>query len=343
MKKRVLCLFAAVIFLVTAFAGCGARTAKSEASPAAYSQADKTEAKSSGDENFGAEPSRAEEAKADAKQVEAPKEPDMDATALTGTGSANQSVSNAILAQRKIIRNANVTIEVDDFDVAYGKINTFISGIGFIQETNIKKGKIYINNQEKLVTRGVIIVRVDKSRFDEVMNDIRGLGLLLDQQIKTDDVTERFFDIESRLRLLRFEESRLEAYLKKLEDPDKIFKTESRLTDIRHEIEGLTGTLRKLSDLTELSTITINLNEKIPGSNVVRTVKPKSYGDRLLGNFLDSVKGVVSFCGELLIILVQALPVLVLLGLFLLIILVIYKKISKNVAITKNKDNDSQI
>jgi len=33
---------------------------------------------------------------------------------------------------------------------------------------------------------------------------------LTDENIKTDDVTEKFFDIDSRLRLIRYEESRLE-------------------------------------------------------------------------------------------------------------------------------------
>jgi hypothetical protein len=155
----------------------------------------------------------------------------------------------------------------------------------------------------------------------------------------TEDVTERFFDIESRLRLLKYEEGRLEEYLHKQTNPDIIFKTESRLTDIRHEIEGLTGTLRKLSDLVELSTITINMNEKVPGSDV--PVKEKGYGERLLDNFIDSVKGVVKFLGEFIIILAQALPILILMFLFVLVVLLVYRKISKMTA-ARNKDNNRQ-
>ena len=53
-----------------------------------------------------------------------------------------------------------------------------------------------------------------------------------------------------------------EEIFEKVEDPDIIFKTEKQLTEIRHEIETLTGTLNKLNDLVELSTITINMDEK---------------------------------------------------------------------------------
>ena len=235
-----------------------------------------------------------------------------DQTALVGTGESSQAINNVILSQRKIIRNANISIEVDDFDVAYSKIEYIISNLGYVQESKINKVKHFVDNKIELVTSGVIIIRVDADKFNSVLKDIKGLGQLIDENIKTDDVTEKFFDVESRLRLLKYEESRLEEYLKKIDDPDNIFKTQRRLTDIRHEIEQLTGTLNKLSDLVKLSTITINMKEKAPTS----TSEPskQSYISQLKDNFLDSLNGVMKFLGNLLLVIVGSLPVLVLLG-----------------------------
>ena len=234
---------------------------------------------------------------------------------------------------------------MDNFDIAYGKINSFILGIGFVAQSNVNTEKVYVNGEQKLIKRGVIVIRVQKDRFEKVLNDVKGLGTIYGEDMGTDDVTAQYYDIESRLRLLRYEESRLEEYLKKLDDPDKIFKTQSRLTDIRHEIEGLTVNLRRLSDLVELSTITINMNEKHPGIGT-EPPKPLGYGDRLLKNLMDSIKGVVNFCGELLIFIIQALPVLILMGLFVLLALFIYKKIAKNAgrpSVPKDKDSGSDM
>jgi hypothetical protein len=225
------------------------------------------------------------------------------------------------------VSNANISVEVDNFDAAYGKIEYIISNVGYVQESKINKTKHYVDNKEVLVTSGVIIIRVDSDKFSSVLKDIKGLGLLTDENIKTDDVTEKFFDIDSRLRLIRYEESRLEEYLKKIQDPDTIFKTEKRLTEIRHEIEQLTGTLNKLSNLVKLSTITINMNEKAPDSKI-EPVEP-TYVSKLKDNFLDSLSGVIEFLGNLLIIVVAALPVLVLLGLMLLIVYFVSKKFLK--------------
>jgi len=196
--------------------------------------------------------------------------------ALAGSTASTDSTDlnlNEILMQRKIIRNADLSLEVEDFDVAYGKINTMISAFGFVQETNIKKEKYYVDSKEKLLTKGVIVLRVDKSHFDEILNGIKSLGLVYDEMITSNDVTDQYFDVDSRLKLLRLEESRLDDYLSKVTDPDIMFKTESRLTDIRHEIESLTGTLNKLGSMVDLSTITLNLSEKEPGAENVSETK----------------------------------------------------------------------
>jgi hypothetical protein len=339
MVKRIVNALIAAIFIALILAGCGAgkQSTKSQA-VAGNEMAVAVEAKGSA----GSADSKMDVAPTVSEAVDtAAADSAAEATALTGSGRVSQSVSNAILSQRKIIRNANLTIEVDRFDEAYSKINSFILGIGYISQSNVTTERVFVGSVQKAVKSGVIVIRVDKDKFDKVLSDVKGLGDVLSESMNTDDVTERYFDVDSRLRLLRYEESRLEEYLRKISDPDTIFKTESRLTDIRHEIEGLTGTLKKLDDLVELSTITINLNEKMPEG--AKWAATRSYGNRLADSFKDSIEGVVRFCGDLLILIVQVLPVIFLLGLFALAVLAVYRKIGKNLKLPKKKDDDSDM
>lgn len=322
--KRLLSAFLA-LFLLTSIVGCSKKSPETASVKQSWnaeaSRGDVADAKSKVSVQYN-EPVDAN----GAMQYDQAPEADS-ATALTGTGEASKAYNNNILNERKIIRNANITVEVDNFDTAYGKIEYIIGNIGYIQESKISKVKHYVDNKEVLSTNGVITIRVDADKFSSVLKDIKGLGLLTDENIKTDDVTEKFFDIESRLRLIRYEESRLEEYLKKISDPDTIFKTERRLTEIRVEIEQLTGNLNKLSDLVKLSTITINMNEKLPKS-LSTPVKP-SYWGKLKDNFLGSLGGVVDFLGNLLIFIVAAFPVLLLLALIFFAVFFIYKKVFK--------------
>ena len=267
------------------------------------------------------------------------------ATALTGTGESITTANNPILSERKIIRNANISVKVDNFNTAYGKINFFISGIGYVQETKINANEHYVNSEQILLTSGIIIIRVDADKFDSVLKDIKGLGTITEENIKTDDVTEKFFDIESRLRLLGYEQSRLEEILKSTTDIDAIFKTESRLTDIRHEIERLTGTLNKLKDLVNLSTITINMHEKLPES-ANKVPEEKSYWGKLSENFVSSLNGVIDFCGSALLAFASSIPVLALLSIIFMVCLFTYRKFFKNKkekASTVDKDNNSSM
>ena len=329
MNKRIVGLLLVIIIVLSVFAGCGGT--KADKSTAEFSGAANQAANKDSffDGNGAMAPEETRAAAENDMAVTTGEEPKSleKVDSIGGGGNALQSIPNAILSERKVIRSANVTVEVENFDEAYAKIDTMILGIGFIQSTNINSEKYTVDGKQKLLRRGTITIRLDREKFDNVLNSIKGIGEVLNWNINGEDVTDKYFDTESRLRLLRIEEGKLEEYLKKLNDLDQIFKTESRLTDIRYQIEALTGNLNKMTDLVELSTIAINMNEKRPDSD--DPVKPKTYGQKLLDNFLDSMKGVTSFVGELIIILVAAIPVLILLGLFLLIAFLIYRKIPK--------------
>lgn len=225
------------------------------------------------------------------------------------------SAYNAILAERKVIFNSNITVEVENFNESYGKILTIISGNGFVQNSKVTRDRYYDEeDNERFITSGVIVIRVAREKFDVILSNIKGLGTVLDDNLYTDDVTDRYFDTEARLRVLELEEEKLISYLKKIEDPETIFKYERRLTEIRQDIESLTGTLRKWDSLVELSTITINLREKQPEKEEEEK-EEKPYWKELADKFASSVKGTVRFLGNFIIFLAQALPVLVLLGL----------------------------
>ncbi len=302
-NKRRIAGVLALVFVVLVFAGCsGKRTRDTSA-----------ESVQDGYEGDTAEETAAEnqmDREDDSQSLNA----DRGGNAiLKNTGSFE--AYNSILAKRKVIFNGNVTVEVEDFDETYGKINSFISGIGFLQSSQVTKDKVERKDKIYTVKRGVIVIRVAREKFHEVFSNVKSLGDVIEETTGTQDVTSQYFDIESRLKILRIEEERLLDYLEKITDPETIFKYEKRLTQIRQEIESYTGTLRKWDDLVDLSTITINLREKEP--EYVKDIEDgKPYGQRLADAFKSSLEGVVNFVGDFIAVIAQAIPVLVLLAIF---------------------------
>ncbi|NLG88604.1 MAG: DUF4349 domain-containing protein [Clostridiaceae bacterium] len=245
------------------------------------------------------------------------------ASGIVGTGYGGNNTSLDILAQRKVIRNANLKLEVDDFYTAYGNLQSMITGIGFIQESNIHRDYYTFDGERRSRITGDITIRVDARHFDNILNDVKGLGEVIDDRIYSTDVTDQYFDTEGRLKILKIEYEYLEEYMRSLKDPDAIFKTRMRMTELQTEIERLTGTLNKWSDLVELSTIYIRLEEKYPDE---MTKKNETYWDRLRNSVKDMLAGVVEALGNLLIFIIEAIPTLIVLGILFLIGLRIYKK-----------------
>lgn len=337
MLRKMFGILLAAILMLSVFSGCGSSMkGSSTADMAAPSAA--AQPKDNG-LNLTFSEDVKNESMAQDGSAEEPASAEADSLAGSGSMGSQVDVSNAILAERKIIRSANLTIEVKNFDSAFNNIESIILGIGFIQETNIDTDRIYLNEEEVLVKGGTIVLRVDKSQFDSVIGKLKGIGDVFNYTTNGQDVTDQYVDVESRLRLLKVEQEKLEAYLIKLDDLEKIFQVESRLTDIRYQIEGLTGNLNKLGSLVDLSTITISMNERRPDYRP----KPESYGDKLLNSLKDSLLQVVEFLGDLLVIIVAALPVLIVLGLFILLGVFIIRRIPKkrkNDAPVTKSDND---
>lgn len=244
-----------------------------------------------------------------------------------------------ILSQRKVIRNANLSIEVDDFYSAYTNLQAMINGIGYVSETNIHRDFYTYENQRRSRVTGEITVRVAANRFDDVLNGVKGLGEVIDDRIYSNDVTDQYFDTEGRLKVLKIEYDYLEEYMRTLTKPEDIFKTRSRMTELQTEIERLTGTLNKWNDLVELSTIYIEMTEKYPDE--IEKSRTNTYWDRVKDAFSRSITGVVDALGNLLIFIIEAVPVLVLLAVAGWICYKVVKRIIKNVNGRKTGGNEN--
>jgi len=258
---------------------------------------------------------------------DAKSEPVGSVSGIVATGYDGKNPNLDILAQRKVIRNANLRLEVDDFYTSYGNLQSMITGIGFIQESNIHRDYYTFEGERRSRITGDITIRVDARHFDNILNDVKGLGDIIDDRIYSTDVTDQFFDTEGRLRILKIEYDYLEEYMRSLKDPDSIFKTRMRMTELQTEIERLTGTLNKWSDLVELSTIYIQLEEKYPEEMTLK--KTNTYWDRVKNSVKNSLTGIINAFGDLLIFIIEAIPTLVILGVLFLIGFRIYKKHSK--------------
>ena len=161
--------------------------------------------------------------------------------------------------EKKIQRNANISIEVKNLDESIDKLNEIIllfnAEIISSNKGGMDFGQPYAN----------IRIRVLSGNLDSAINEFKKLSTkIISENIYTNDVTEEFIDTEARLKIMKSTEDRFNSLLLKSETVEEIIKVEKELMRIRGDIESLEGRLNYLSKTTDTSEINLNLNEQIP-------------------------------------------------------------------------------
>jgi len=171
------------------------------------------------------------------------------------TRQLEQTVAGA--ANRKLIRNARVDLEVRSFEEAVQQIAGFANEAkGYIATSNSDK-------QENGKLRGEVVVKVLPENLDDFLEKLRGVGDLKNQAIGTDDVTKQYFDTDARLKNAQAMEQRLIDVLKrKSDDINDLLAVEKELGRVREQIEQMQGELKFMDTQAQFATVTIALAEK---------------------------------------------------------------------------------
>jgi hypothetical protein len=161
------------------------------------------------------------------------------------------------VANRKLIRNATVELEIVSFDDAVQKITAF---------ANEERGYVATTNSEKQANgklRGQVIVKVLPENLDRFLQKVRGLGELKNQTLGTEDVTKGYLDTDARLKNAHVMEQRLIDMLKtKTGKVSDLLQVEKELGRVREEIEKMQGQLKYWDSQVQFATVTISLAEK---------------------------------------------------------------------------------
>ncbi|HEX4653623.1 MAG TPA: DUF4349 domain-containing protein [Candidatus Udaeobacter sp.] len=161
------------------------------------------------------------------------------------------------LANRKLIRNATVELEIVSFDDAVQRITAFANEEhGYVATTDSQK-------QANGKLRGQVILKVLPANLDRLLQKLRTVGELKNQTLGTEDVTKAYLDTDARLKNARVMEQRLIDMLKtKTGKVSDLLQVEKELGRVREEIEKMQGELKYWDSQVQFATVTISLAEK---------------------------------------------------------------------------------
>lgn len=221
---------------------------------------------------------------------------------------------------RKIIKNANLTVETKDFDDFSTTLNGLISEMG---------GYVQSSSQGTTKRTGLryadITLRIPAGKLDEFISRTEGAATVTYREIYTDDVTMSYVDTESHLKALRTEQETLLTLLEKAESVEDLITIQSRLSEVRYEIESYESRLRTFDDQIDYSTVYMNLKEVERETQVAKETAGEEISRRLAENWEDVGESLrrfgIDFVSDLPFILIVVVPV----GIIVLVIVLIAK------------------
>jgi hypothetical protein len=300
-KKRFLVLLIIlVLFLLSAFTGCGIEN-----------QITAPEGKGYIEEGI---PVAAEEELAEeAPSREMPQE-DYAAAEDETYGEEAKYSDTASVESRKVIKTAYIDLEVGE-----GEFEKIVFDITRLAEKNggfVSHTSSYSDSEGNL-TGGNITIRIPHDRYNPALDLIKDMGTVKSISVSGQDVTQEYTDLESRLRNMQAQEEVLLDLMAESDNVSDSIEVQRELSNVQEQIEMIKGRMNYLDNMVTFSTIDVYIHEPEPIS--------ESAGWGFIEALKKGLRGAVTVFNFVVIFIIAASPVILLIAIIIIIIWLIIR------------------
>lgn len=204
---------------------------------------------------------------------------------------------------RKLVKNGSVSLQVQDLSSTEESVQSLCLEFGG-----------YISSSSSNEKNAWYTVRIPSKNFDQAMEKAGEFGILRSRNVSADDVTDQYYDLESRIKTKKQMKANLELYLRQSSNMADTLKIEKELNSVISDLESMEGRFRRLSSQVEYSTL--NINFSLPAGKTDPAVEKPGFLENL-GNFGYGILHFFQILGMALIVLIVCGIPLVLLLAFL--------------------------
>ena len=191
---------------------------------------------------------------------------------------------NPALMDAKLIYRAYINMETLDFDTAVGVIKDRIEKAGgYIENSSLSYYGSY-----RYVS---YVLRVPSNQYRYFCDTAGEIGNIRSFNESVENISESYYDTESRLASARTKLEALQELMKQAVDMEDLITIQNAISDVQYEIDYLSGNLRRYDSLVAFSTIQLDLTEV---SRLTGTEEPPvGFGQELAQAFRRGAKNFV--------------------------------------------------
>jgi hypothetical protein len=210
--------------------------------------------------------------------------------------------------QRKITKNASISMEVEDVETAYADISALLANNGGYEagkNLDSGSGRVYITAE----------LKVPAENLDKFMTDLGNHGKIEQQNVYSEDITAAYYDSKTRLETLEKTLLKYYEFLDSAETVEEQLQVSDYISNLTYEIESLKGSINRWDFLVEYSNVSLSLYA-IPEIIEERIIEWSSLslddmGYLIQSGFVGTCSAIVNALQRFLIWLVSNSPVLI--------------------------------
>ena len=241
-----------------------------------------------------------------------PFRPPADFYGLTDERVAQEQSTGYVTTDRLVIKNATLSIVVDNPAATVEAITKMAEGMGgFVVSLNTYRTTFGPQAQE--AEQANMTIRVPSANLNAALEQIKGLAVEVNNEsVSGQDVTSEYTDLKSRLTNLEAAEKQLQSIMAEATKTEDVLAVYNQLVYTREQIEVIKGQMKYYAESAAMSAITLDVIPNVVTQPIeIGGWHPEGTAKTAIE---DTIRALQSFTDDLIYFAIARLPFLLLFG-----------------------------
>jgi hypothetical protein len=230
--------------------------------------------------------------------------------------------------EQKLVRTYTYNFETLEFDASMAYVEQKVAEYGGYIEASESSGS---RNRYATLT-----IRIPQEKRDAFLNETGEIGEIIYQSSSSENISTSYYDTKSRLASLNTQHERLLELLAEAQSLDDVFALNSQLADVEYDIDRYTTMLRVYDNKVDYVTINFTIREV----QQIQAAEDDTFWTQIQKGFTSNTADVINGLMSVVLFLVTGIPYFLVLGVLVLVIVLIVRRIRKAVAARKHRTEE---
>ena len=243
-------------------------------------------------------------------------------------------VDSKKITRDKLVYTCDLSIDTLDFEASIKTLTGLIEkNEGFVETEEYSDGSsydyynyTYVDDSSKH-NRYTATIRIPSKKYEDFLDDAADLGDVRSRNARVDNVSQEYTDLNTTLEVYEAAYDRYMKLLSETTDDEYALKLQQEITDTQIEIARIKTRLNKIDTDVLYSFVNISIREV--SKYDAKPLPKDTFTQRLVSEIEDTFYGFLDFLEGLLFLIIHMLPYAALIGIIIVIVRYIRKKMGK--------------